>query len=59
MAARTRHIPVTTWAVRTYGEYAPTPYALRVWIMRGKIQPPPERLLGRWVVLPGAEYREG
>lgn len=55
---RPRLIHVNLWATQTYGEFAPSPYALRMWIKRGKIQPPPQRLLGKWYVKPTAEYKD-
>lgn len=51
-------IHVNSWARKVYGEFAPSPYALSTWIKRGKIQPPPQRVHGRWYVKPTAEYAD-
>jgi hypothetical protein len=51
-------ILVTQWASMTYGEFAPSPYALRCWIEKGKIQPPPAKVRGKWLVEPTAQYKE-
>lgn len=55
---RTRRILVTRWAALIYGEFAPSPYALRCWIEKGRIQPPPSKVRGKWMVEPTAEYQE-
>lgn len=59
MTTEAQHgIPVTRWAAMVYGEYAPSPYALRRWIQKGRIQPPPRWIRGRWHVVPTAIYHE-
>lgn len=55
---RTSRILVSRWATMVYGEFAPTPYALRCWIQKGKIDPAPKKVRGKWFVLPTAQYRE-
>ncbi|MGE5650361.1 hypothetical protein [Noviherbaspirillum sp. UKPF54] len=51
-------IPLTHWATLVYGEYAPSMYALRCWIRKGRIQPPPQWVRGKWRVQPTASYQE-
>lgn len=46
------------WAQMKFGDCAPSSYALRCWIRRGRIQPAPEFIRGRWFVHPAAEYRD-
>lgn len=49
---------VTRWAAMVYGDFAPTPYALRCWIQKGKIEPAPQKVQGKWFVDPSARYKE-
>lgn len=51
-------ILVSRWATLVYGDFAPTPYALRSWILKGKIDPAPEKIHGKWFVHPTARYKE-
>ncbi|HJV54176.1 MAG TPA: hypothetical protein VJ652_22100 [Noviherbaspirillum sp.] len=51
-------IPLTHWAAMVYGDYAPSMYALRCWVRKGRIQPPPKWVRGKWRVQPTARYRE-
>lgn len=55
---RTSQILVSKWATMVYGEFAPTPYALRCWIDQGKIDPAPQKMRGKWFVHPTARYRD-
>jgi len=55
---RQGRILVSRWASLVYGDYAPTPYALRCWIEKGWIQPPPHKVRGKWFVEPTAQYKE-
>ncbi|OWW19277.1 hypothetical protein [Noviherbaspirillum denitrificans] len=50
-------MPASDWARITFGDFAPSPYALRCWLEQGHIHPPPEFRDGRWFVHPSAEYR--
>lgn len=56
--SRQSRILVSRWAAMVYGEFAPTPYALRCWIQKGKIDPAPKKVRGKWLVHPTAQYRE-
>jgi len=51
-------ILVSRWAKKVFGDYAPTAYALRCWIEKGKIHPAPLKVRGKWFVLPNAVYRD-
>lgn len=59
MAVKTAsRVLATEWARSQFGDFAPSPYALRCWIEQGNIRPTPELIEGRWFVHPSAEYRD-
>lgn len=51
-------IPLSRWAKLEFGAYAPSTYALRRWVRKGFIQPPPKWGRGKWWVEPTATYKE-
>lgn len=51
-------IPLSRWAESVFGAYAPSRYALRSWVLKGQIQPPPKWVRGKWRVDPAATYQE-